>query len=200
MVAEATDDGILIRPAVTLPSACTPSRRRLPFYSTTLSIAKTTPMLAIPSLKWVLIPIRFHTSRQRRSTHGPCLSGRQRPVLAAYRPESSLTRLWDLPRCELITSGYASEEARRNLGSATHRDQLTQLLGRLEVVAEAPISEWDEAWRLPKKDCPILAAAIRTSATHLLTGDLKHFKHLMGTVVEGVRILRPAVYLSTFAR
>ena len=46
-----------------------------------------------------------------------------------------------------------------------------------------------------KKDRPILLAAIQAQATHLLTGDKRHFGSLYGQSISGVLILRPADYL-----
>ena len=48
---------------------------------------------------------------------------------------------------------------------------------------------------LPADDVPILRAAIGMGASHLLTGDLRHFGALMGTRVSGVLVRRPAAYL-----
>lgn len=48
---------------------------------------------------------------------------------------------------------------------------------------------------LPEKDRPILLAAIEAKATHLLTGDLKHFSSYYGKTIEGVLILPPSDYL-----
>lgn len=49
-------------------------------------------------------------------------------------------------------------------------------------------------------DRPILLAAIAARATHLLTGDVKHFGRLFGRRVEGVVILTPGDYLRGRAR
>jgi hypothetical protein len=48
---------------------------------------------------------------------------------------------------------------------------------------------------LPEKDSPILLAAIEAGATHLLTGDKKHFGKYFGQKVGGVLVLRPRDYL-----
>ena len=40
----------------------------------------------------------------------------------------------------------------------------------------------------------ILLAAIHSKAGYLLTGDGRHFGHLYGKRIEGVRVLRPAAY------
>jgi hypothetical protein len=48
--------------------------------------------------------------------------------------------------------------------------------------------------RLPLKDAPILLCAIECGATHLLTGDGRHFGPYYDTVIAGVLILSPAAY------
>jgi hypothetical protein len=37
---------------------------------------------------------------------------------AAWRPKAALARLWELGDAELLSSDYAIEEARRNLGTS----------------------------------------------------------------------------------
>jgi predicted nucleic acid-binding protein len=80
-------------------------------------------------------------------------------------------------RC--LTSALAIEEARRNLARKypTCLDRFDALLGDLELVPDQPA----EACPLPlaEKDCPIFAAALAASATHLLTGDHRHFGEWM---------------------
>lgn len=53
---------------------------------------------------------------------------------------------------------------------------------------------------LPDKDRPILLAAIDARATHLLTGDFRHFGPYYGQTLEGVLILPPGEYLRTAVR
>lgn len=119
---------------------------------------------------------------------------------AAWRADSGLKRLWSLPDIELVTSAYAVEEARRNLEDEDRRKRFGALLRRVRVVAEAPDLEAtrralpDDA-PLPPDDLPILAAAIAAGATHLLTGDRRHFGELYGERVGGMRILKPASIL-----
>ena len=48
---------------------------------------------------------------------------------------------------------------------------------------------------LPADDLPILQAALGMAATHLLTGDLRHFGQLMGKKVGRLQVRRPAEYL-----
>jgi hypothetical protein len=56
---------------------------------------------------------------------------------AAYRDGAGLVRLWELPGAELLSSGYAAEEARRNLDAREQRQRLAKLLKRVVMVPEA---------------------------------------------------------------
>ena len=115
---------------------------------------------------------------------------------ASYRDVGGLLRLWQLKDTELITSLYAWNEARRNVGS----DSQMERLNRLRVTIEIPV--WIEN-RLPEgvsineKDLPILLDAINSRATHLLTGDKQHFGPLFGQEISGVLIQPPADYLAS---
>lgn len=117
---------------------------------------------------------------------------------AAYRTHSGLRRLWALERVELITSAYAMEEARRNLVEDAQHERLSDLLLGLRVVPELAESEYDLSGLrqsgLPAKDLPILGSAIVARATHLLTGDVTHFGHLIGKTIGGVTVLTPGQY------
>lgn len=117
---------------------------------------------------------------------------------AAYRPNAGLRRLWRLPGVKMLTSAYAAEEARRNLSDAGQREDLEELLGSVETITTvASINHGPfSAIELPDKDRPILLAAIRAGATHLLTGDFRHFGPYYGKRIEGVLILAPGDYLS----
>ncbi|MBI5380153.1 MAG: PIN domain-containing protein [Nitrospirae bacterium] len=117
---------------------------------------------------------------------------------AAYLPDAGLRRLWELPGVELVTSAYAVEEARRNLDHPKQLADLERLLRVARVMDTAPRDRpLHPAAQLPDADRPILLAAIDAQATHLLTGDVRHFGRYYGRVVEGVRILPPGVYLRT---
>ena len=114
---------------------------------------------------------------------------------AAYRVDNGLLRFWSLPGIPLLTSAYAIDEARRNLTDANAVERLDRLLAEVEVVPESPATTTLPAGvNLPAKDVPILLAAIVAQATHLLTGDVRHFGSLYGTTLGGVLILPPAGY------
>jgi predicted nucleic acid-binding protein len=114
---------------------------------------------------------------------------------AAYRAGSGLAKLWRLDEVQLVTSGYAAEEARRNLVEESQRNRLAELLRTVEVVAEADPSSVSGDDRLPDKDQPILRAAVSSRATHLLTGDLTHFGRFFGHEMQDVLVLPPGTYL-----
>jgi predicted nucleic acid-binding protein len=97
----------------------------------------------------------------------------------------------------LATSGYAFEEARRNLeikfpGSLS---TLEAFRPAIKIVPSGPGKSCPVS--LPEKDRPILEAAIRCKATHLLTGDRKHFGPFMNRpeVTSDVIILTVAEFL-----
>ncbi len=117
---------------------------------------------------------------------------------AAYRSDAGLKRLWKLPGARLITSAYAAEEARRNLGYPEQREDLAGLLDSVEVVTTALPAEHllYSTVKLPEKDQPILLAAIGAGATHLLTGDFRHFGPYYGERIQGVLILPTGDYVS----
>jgi uncharacterized protein len=119
---------------------------------------------------------------------------------AAYRERCGILNLWELAGIELVTSAFAAEEATRNLSTDVERERLNQLLEKLAIVDEAPAHlEPPAEVTLPTKDVPILMSAIGASATHLLTGDKRHFGPLFGQSIEGMLILPPAEYLSARA-
>jgi predicted nucleic acid-binding protein len=119
---------------------------------------------------------------------------------AAYREGAGLLQLWEVPRTVVMTSGYAAEEARRNLETGAARARLERLLDRTTLVSEAPDIPLPASVRLPDKDKPILQAAIAATASHLVTGDLRDFGVLIGKRVHGITIDTPARVLSTLAR
>ena len=110
---------------------------------------------------------------------------------AAYRENSGLIEIWRLKGVRLLSSSYAIEEARRNLAAAEQRRRLQHLLEDLEIL-ETHAARLQTT--LPEKDQPILAAAVAGRATHLITGDVKHFGEFFGKVLAGVLVLPPAAY------
>ena len=118
---------------------------------------------------------------------------------AAWREDAGLLRLWRRADARLITSHYAADEALRNLETAAQRERLFQLTASMELVpgdASGDLPDLPGGVSLPEKDRPILVAAVRARATHLLTGDARHFGRLYRRIVGGVLILRPSEFLA----
>jgi predicted nucleic acid-binding protein len=113
---------------------------------------------------------------------------------AAYRADSGLLAFWKLRDVALCFSRYAIEEAKINLEEEAQRRRLAQLTPALHIF-DARERELPPGIRLPQKDAPILLAAIEAYATHLVTGDVRHFGAYFGKNVEGVLMLTPAEYL-----
>lgn len=102
---------------------------------------------------------------------------------AAHNPRGKAAFIIELAASgtfRLFTSSYAREEAERNIIAKypACTDMFSQLLQSITVVPVTPLSAgYPEI--LPAKDVPIFAAAVHCRATHLLTGDIKHFGALM---------------------
>ena len=75
---------------------------------------------------------------------------------AAYRRDAGIARLWGLSDVELITSPYATEEARINLIEEDQRQRRGTLLERVRIVTG--VSGLQPGLALPEKDLPILQA------------------------------------------
>jgi uncharacterized protein len=120
---------------------------------------------------------------------------------ASYREGAGVAVLWSLENVSLFSSPYAIEEAKRNLVEPAQKKRLDRLISTICLVQAATAPE---AIRreidLPEKDWPILGGAIAAHATHLITGDLKHFGPYFGKQIHGILVLPPADYLRTTSR
>ncbi len=106
---------------------------------------------------------------------------------AACRPKAALQRLCELDGAELLSSSYAALEARRNLETPAQRGRLTRLQRQVRLVEPEDFTLPRDV-RLPEKDLPILLPAIDGRATHLLTGDWRHFGPYFRQQIGGVLI------------
>ena len=100
----------------------------------------------------------------------------------------------------MLTAPCAVVEACRNLLRVRPQQlpELARLLVGVVLVADPPTGATLPAGvQLPDKDKPVFLAAMHAQATHLLTGDAKHFGPYFGQTIGGVLILRPAVYLQS---
>lgn len=118
---------------------------------------------------------------------------------AAYKTNSRLNLLWQFPNIQLLSSDYAVKEVETNLRQIKPDAMkvLAKLLQNVEKQRFDNLQSLPPSVYIAEKDAPILQGAITAKATHLLTGDFKHFKHLYGTIISGVKILPPAKYLET---
>ncbi len=99
----------------------------------------------------------------------------------------------------LCGSRYALEEARINLADDGQRARLIKLSAMVRLF-DAAQRQLPRGISLPEKDVPILLAAIEARATHLLTGDVRHFGEYFGKKIEGIAIVLPGEYLRMQAR
>ena len=113
---------------------------------------------------------------------------------AAYRTDAGLLKLWKLSEVTLCSSRYALAEAEFNLPEEAQRNRLARLAAAFQIV-DAASRDLPRGVSLPDKDVPILLAAMEARATHLLTGDVRHFGPYFGKTVEGIEILTPGEYL-----
>lgn len=117
---------------------------------------------------------------------------------AAYRETGSVRAFFQLASagaCILVTSGYAVEEARRNIVLKYPRSlgDLEMLVDAMEI-CDAPSPEtvaWAAAAGLPPKDAPILAAAVEARCHILATGDRRDFGALLGHRMRGTLVMLP---------
>lgn len=126
-------------------------------------------------------------------------------LTAAHNPSGKAALVIELAKTghwSLVTSSYAREEARRNL--ATKRPQaLAAFASLIEMI---DLAQHHVALRvppgLPAKDRPIFQGAVASQATHLLTGDLKHFGYLMNRpeATFGIVVQTIADFLRSAAR
>ena len=116
---------------------------------------------------------------------------------AAYRERAGLLRLWEMSDAHAFTSRYAAAEARRNLSTEEQQARLDAILERTELIDEGDPRTIDDEEQLPKKDRPILRAAVLGRATHLITADVSHFGQFFGKRLQGVIVMLPADYLTS---
>ena len=119
--------------------------------------------------------------------------------LAGYSPTSPVHDLFALAAagdCELLSSEYALEEARRNLRLKADRDSLERFetaITAIIQVQEASGAALEQAHAVnlsDASDIPILAAALQSGADALVTGDRRAFGAIFGQRIGSLRVLR----------
>ena len=113
---------------------------------------------------------------------------------AAYKADTRLLQLWKLPNVALFSSRYALEEARANLEGDDQKARLVRLSASLQLF-EAGSRRLPGEILLPDKDVPILLAASAARATHLLTGDIRHFGPYIGKKIAGIAVVLPGTFI-----
>jgi len=101
---------------------------------------------------------------------------------AAHNPTGKASLVIELGvrgQWDMVTSSLAVKEAKRNLSV-----KFPDCLPRLEVLLNGMKVEPSASGRacpidLPEKDRPIFLTAVRCKATHLVTGDVRHFGPFM---------------------
>ncbi len=120
---------------------------------------------------------------------------------AAYREDAGVGILWSFEHVILCASPYVIDEARRNLAEQAQSKRLERLVQSLNLVHAVTAPEAIlRAVDLPEKNWPILSGAIAAEATHLITGDRKHFGRFFGKRVHGILCLLPSEYIRTSTR
>lgn len=124
---------------------------------------------------------------------------------AAHNPAGKAALIVELQsraKWALASSTYAIEEALRNLrlkapGAVDRLDGIVKRVEVVQVVQHLPDLEYPAG--LVEKDRPIFQAALGCGASHLLTGDLKHFGPFMGRPKQtsGMVVLTVAAFLAS---
>jgi uncharacterized protein len=115
---------------------------------------------------------------------------------AAHNPSGKAALIIDLGSqkyWEVVLCSFAMDEARRNI-TLKFPGCLEKLDSLLAAVKKVPSGSGRLCpIPLPSKDRPVLEAAIRCKATHLLTGDIKDFgpfmnnpDHTAGVIIQSV--------------
>lgn len=117
-------------------------------------------------------------------------------ISAAWKEACEIALIWQMKGVRLITSNYVMGEVQRNLHQTGQIERLRGLLRSVEIVPLAALPDIPEAESLPQKDRPVLAGAIQAEASHLVSGDKRHFGPLYGRTIQGVRITAPSELLA----
>jgi uncharacterized protein len=120
---------------------------------------------------------------------------------AAHNPSGKAALIVELGaqgQWQALTPTLAVEEARRNLDIKFPAclARLESILSKVRVVSSVsgPTCPID----LPEKDRPIFLTAVKCRATHLLTGDIRHFGPFLNNPsrTAGIAIMTVADFLA----
>lgn len=122
------------------------------------------------------------------------------PISAAWKEGSEIALIWRMAGMQLVTSDHVMGEVQRNLIKIDQIERLRGLMRSVKVVPLQGVPVIAEAAELAEKDRQVLAAAIQVRASHLVSGDKRHFGPWYGKVIHGVRITAPSELLTVFRR
>ena len=125
-------------------------------------------------------------------------------LFSASFPSSPMARFFHIiqPRCHLITSDYAIEEANKNLlkKKLSNLPYFEEIVTKTEIIeAYSPLELAFPNRPIADKDIPILLAAVEANADYLVTGDRKDFGHLYLKSVHSVTIVTPNQFTEILA-
>ena len=116
-------------------------------------------------------------------------------LFSAALPGSLMSHFLEVVRrkADVVSSQAAADEAFRNLdrkfaSRLSHLQSLVQSITLTQLVADLPGVD------LVEKDRHILGAAVASRCSHLLTGDERHFQHLFGKTIQGVKVVNAALF------
>jgi len=121
-------------------------------------------------------------------------------VSAAWKDESKVRLLWQMPDVDLVTSNFVLEECERNLPLPEQHRRLAQLLRTVRVLVFRSVPSLENSPPLPEKDKHVFAAAVLARAKFLVTGDRTHFGTWFGSSILGIRIEPPASFPSVLKK
>lgn len=102
-------------------------------------------------------------------------------------------------RGDVVSSAGTIDEATRNI--AVKRPEWRGGLQRLvETLSIVPAAECPARVKLVDKDRHLLGAAVAAGCAHLVTGDQRHFGHLFGESISGVKVVSPVMLARELAR
>lgn len=111
-------------------------------------------------------------------------------LFSASNPKSSVAKLVGLltPDHTLWSSQYALAEAEKNV-LVKKPEWKEGFMSLKEDLLISPQGSVDESIELVEKDRPILGSALAGKCDYLVTGDRRHFGHLYGQTIQGVKIV-----------
>ncbi|MBF0559426.1 MAG: PIN domain-containing protein [Nitrospirae bacterium] len=121
---------------------------------------------------------------------------------AAHNPDGKASLIISLGikgAWQVYTSGFAVEEARRNISAKypSSEKKFNELISEITIVSETPDAPYPP--ELNEKDRPVFQAAHACRASHLITGDIAHFGAFTNKPEEtaGIIILTASLFLSS---